>query len=67
MPTSVLCVDFRIFFVMHIYIYISQWLLAILFPQKAMKEKNIDLWSAEKDVLGTEREKQPPKKPESKK
>lgn len=35
--------------------------------KKAMKEKNIDLWNAEKDVLGTEREKQPPKKPESKK
>lgn len=35
--------------------------------KKAIKDNGIDIWDVEKDVLGTDKEKQPPKKPESKK
>lgn len=35
-------------------------MFVFLLPQKAIKERNIDLSEIEANILGTEREKQPP-------
>jgi hypothetical protein len=34
--------------------------------QRAIKEKNFDVWEIDKDALGTAKEKSPPKKTEAK-
>jgi len=44
----------------HCYLLIKCGYLLLVFVQKAMKDKNIDIAQVEKEVLGTTSENQPP-------